>query len=252
MQNREVELGQHHKMAKKWMGPFRIFRIHPENTSVVEIRSVWNRMDERNVNVALLKRAYVREGDEIPEDIKEPEKEKKEEEKEKGEEEETGTKQRKRGRRAGRKKNKTREEETNEEIMKDKSERIPVRNREGRTKYTQVVCTGEGKKKEWTKEEEEKEWVLKGIVQEIELLDRSEQYRMQFEGFKKLSDARWMDADRVRKDWPELVEDWERKKRVYGVKKTHRKDGVVTTLDKKEKKKGTGREENSEKRRTKR
>ena len=135
MRSKEKEMGQHHKMAKRWTGPFRIFAIHEENTSVVEIRNVWNRTDERNVNIALLKRAYVRDGDQIPEDVEVPIEEVMDiVETEKGKEKEVeetnivGKQKKKRGRRAGRKVSKGKK---NEEVETNRRE---IRNKEGRTK----------------------------------------------------------------------------------------------------------------------
>ena len=73
LRNKEVEIGQHHKMARKWNGPFRIVVIREDNTSVVEIHNVWNWQDEWNVNIVLLKKAFVREGQIIPQDVEQPE-----------------------------------------------------------------------------------------------------------------------------------------------------------------------------------
>ena len=85
------------------------------------------------------------------------------------------------------------------EVVSDEQKK--VRNKLGRTKYMQDIRSGEKEKSKWTKEEEELEYLLKEIVQEIELDDGKIQYRMQFEGFKKLSDARWFDGDKVKEEW---------------------------------------------------
>jgi hypothetical protein len=143
--------------------------------------------------VVLLKRAFVREGQQIPQNVRKPVEEEKEETrkrevKEREKSSSKGIKQT-RGRKGGRK---TKKEDDNGEEVEDgrDGEQIRVRNKEGRTKYTQAIRGSECKKKEWTKEEEEKEYQLKEIVQEIELEDDSIQYQIQFEGFTKLSDAK--------------------------------------------------------------
>ena len=105
-----------------------------------------------------------------------------------GKEEVEERKKRKRGRRAGKKINKKRKTDDQEETKR--TERKMIRNPVGRTKYMQVIRGEIGVKRKWTEEEEEKEWAVKEIVQEIELRDESIQYRVQFVGFKKLSDAR--------------------------------------------------------------
>jgi hypothetical protein len=243
LRNRGREIGQHHKMAAKWLGPYRIFKVHKDNTSVVEIRNMWNRMDEKNVNIALLKRGFVREGSMIPDELEMPEEEEKGGEG-KGEEAEIRSKPKgkSRGRRGGRRTRKStkglnseqnEEREEEEENDGEGEERKKVRNREGRTKYTQAIRNGETKRKEWTKEEEEKEWMISGIVQEIELKDGSIQYRVQFKGCKKLSDARYMDEAEMRNNHAGFVRDWERKKRELGVDMKERKDGMVTTIKRK-------------------
>ena len=84
LRNKKVELGQHHKMAKKWVGPYRIISVCEDNPNVVEIRSVWNRQEEQNVNVAILKRVFVRESANIPQDIEASESEEEEKQKEVG------------------------------------------------------------------------------------------------------------------------------------------------------------------------
>jgi hypothetical protein len=244
LRNREKEIGQHHKMAKKWLGPFRIFKVHKDNSSVVEIRSMWNRTDERNVNVALLKRGYVRDEGMFPEDLREPEGEEKEKEKEEGGTEGKAKGSRSRGRRGGKRMRRSTKgeeeevgnnEEEEEERMgqtKEKKKR-KVRNKEGRTKYTQAIRNGDATRKNWTEEEEEREWVISGIVQEIELKDRSIQYRVQFKGCKKLSDARYMDEITMRTEHAGFVRDWERRKKDLGVDMKQRKDGIVTTIKRK-------------------
>ena len=230
MRSKEKEMGQHHKMAKRWTGPFRIFAIHEENTSVVEICNVWNRTDKRNVNIVLLKRAYVRDGDQIPEDVEVPIEEVRDiVETEKGKEKEVeetnivGKQKKKRGRRAGRKVSKGKK---NEEVETNRRE---IRNKEGRTKYTQARNEGV-KNKEWTKEELEKEWVVEKIVQEIRLHHNDIQYRVQFKGFKKLSDAGWMDEDVVKDTLGEIYEEWEAIKKRRGVRYVDRIDGLVTMI----------------------
>ena len=128
--NREKEIGQHHKMAKKWKGPYRIIAIHEANTSVVEIRSVWNRTDEKNVNIALLKRAFVRPGQQIPQEVEKPEEEKGEGKKKKENEKIKQGKRRARGRRAGRKIRRKRGEK--EEKGKEKKEEERGRKKKAR------------------------------------------------------------------------------------------------------------------------
>jgi hypothetical protein len=234
LKNREVEIGQHHKMAKKWKGPYRIIGIHADNTSVVELRSVWNRQDERNVNVALLKRAFVREGQQIPQDVERPNEETKVEKEAIIEEKKGSNKgiKRKRGRRGGKEKRTNKKKD--DCLGGEEGEgQVRIRNKEGRTKYTQAVRDGERDKGVWTEEEEDKEYQLKEIMQEIELEDGSIQYRIQFEGFTKLSDARWFDRDRVEEDWPKLRKDWERKKRIYRVIGRNSKQGRVISLRRK-------------------
>ena len=111
-------------------------------------------------------------------------------------EEETERRNRKRGRRGGKRNNKRKREEEIEE-----GGRKVVRNKVGRTKYTQAIRSGEKKRREWTKEEEEKDYEIKEIVQEIELKGGGRQYRIQFVGFKKLADARWYDEEDVQEQW---------------------------------------------------
>ena len=238
LRNRETEIGQHHKLAKKWKGPYRIISVHEDNTSVVELRSVWNRQDECNVNVALLKKAFVRTGQIVPLDVAKPEgeggrggQEEIQQGKEIVEEEvEKGGGKRKRGRRGGKKeKDKSRKLEGDGGLDREQRK---VRNREGRTKYTQAIRSGEKEKPRWTKEEEDKEYQVKEIVQEIELGDGGKQYRVQFEGFTKLSDARWFEEDRVNNEWPEMAKDWERRKETYGVTMWKRKSGTVSGIRK--------------------
>jgi hypothetical protein len=243
LRNREVEIGQHHKMAQRWKGPYRVTAMHPDNRSVVEIRNMYNRTDEKNVNISLLKKAYVREGDLIPEEIAKPvekggEEEAKEEKgdtkKEEGSGIATEKDKRKRGRRAGKKiTNKRKREEEEKEEEKEEEGRKRVRNREGRTKYTQAIREGTTERNRWTKEEEEKEWRVSEIVQEIELEDGSVQYRLQYEGFTKLSDARWMDEEEMERELPNLVRDWKRRKRELGTRLVRRKDGMVTSIKRK-------------------
>jgi hypothetical protein len=224
----QVEAGQHHKMARKWEGLFRIFRVHLENTSVVEIRSVWNQMDECNVNVVLIKRVVVRLGDMILEDIQAPSTENTrtstpEEGRNKGQELKRSGKERKRLAK------RTKDGRAPSRV----DERAKVRNREGQMKYTQVVRDRGKGRQQWTKEEEDQEWVILGIVQEIELNDGSIQFRMQFEGFKKLMDARWMDEDLVRREYPKAVTEWEQRKRRMGVEYVQQREGRVTRIKKK-------------------
>ena len=236
IKNREMEIGQHHKMAKKWKGPYRITAVDKRNPSVIDVRSVWNRQDEKSVNVALVKRAFVRPGQQIPQDMEAPkEVDEVEEEKEKETEvginvEEKGRK-RKRGRRAGRKINKGKEGEDEEEREGETGEQIKVRNREGRTKFTQAERSGLKRRKGWTEEEEDRDYPIKGIVEEIELHGGERQYRIQFVGFTKLSDARWYDEEKVHEEWREVEKEWERKKKEYGVKRIERKTGTVTKLN---------------------
>ena len=233
VRNREMEIGQHHKLAKKWKGPYRITAVDEEKPEVIDIRSVWNRQDEKCVNIALVKRAFVRAGQQIPQDLKAPGEEEgmdKEEEKEKekgGEEEEKEEergRKRKRGRRAG-KKGKGREEG-------DEEEQIKARNKEGRTKFMQAERSGDKKRKGWTREEEEKEYQIKGIVQEIELKGGGRQYRIQFEGFSKLSDARWYDEGVVREEWLDIKKEWKRKKKTYGIVTRELRAGKVKSIRK--------------------
>jgi hypothetical protein len=121
------------------------------------------------------------------------------------------------------------EAEGNEE----NTEQNKVENKLGRTKYRQRVRSGEKCKEGWTEEEENREYQLKGIVQEIELGDGGTQYWIQFEGFTKLSDTRWFDEERVKGEWPEMVADWERKKKTYGVETQTRKTGTVRSIRRK-------------------
>ena len=202
----------------------------------------------------------MREGQRIPHDVERPEEEEegkeeqekgekkgeKEKEKEKEEEEEEEQQEerveekkgekRKRGRRAGKANKKKNTEEGEQQL---------IRNREGRTRYEQAKKTGERVVQDWTKEEEDREWQLKEVVQEIELKGGGgRQYRMQYEGFSKMSDTRWYDEEIARsEEWKELMKEWERKKRIYGVTKKDGKDGRVTKIARvvKEKKKSTAR-----------
>ena len=232
LHNRETEIGQHHKMAKKWKGPYRIISVKEGNQNVVELRSVWNRQEECYVNIALLKRAFVRAGQIMPQDAVRPggeanEGRKVEESNEK--DAKKGTK-RKRGRRGGMKENKKKRK--SEEEAGGEGEQIKVRNREGRTAHKQLIRSGEKEKPKWTKEEEEEEYQLKEIVQEIDLGNGETQYRMQFEGFTKLTDARWFDSSRVEKEWPEMKKDWERRKETYGVMERRGTAGTTISIKK--------------------
>jgi hypothetical protein len=236
LRNRETEIGQHHKLAKKWKGPYRIISVSEGNPNVVELRSVWNRQEECNVNIALLKRAFMRAGQMVPQDTERPEEEanKEGERMEKEEEDKSGDtrkgNKRKRGRRGGVKESKKRRKI--EEEIGGEGEQVKVRNREGRTKYMQAIRSGEKEKPKWTEEEEEEEYQLKEIVQEIDLGEEETQYRMQFEGFTKLSDARWFDKQRVEEEWPEMLKDWERRKETYGVTKRKGAAGTMTSIRK--------------------
>ena len=81
------------------------------------------------------------------------------------------------------------------------------------------------------RKKKKKEYELKGIVQEIEARGRR-QYRIQFEGFTKLSDARWWTEKKIENKWPDLIREWKRKKETYGVTKREGKWGLITSIKK--------------------
>ena len=72
--------------------------------------------------------------------------------------------------------------------------------------------------------------MVEKIVQEIWLHNNDIQYRVQFKGFKKLSDARWMDEDIVKDTLRGIYEDWEAIKKRRGVRYVDRVDGLVTMI----------------------
>ena len=55
------------------------------------------------------------------------------------------------------------------------------------------------------------------------------QYRCQFTGYKKVTDARWWWREEIEtwKKGMELIEDWERRKATYGVTERKSKDGTT-------------------------
>ena len=228
LKNEIPDKGQHYKMAKQWLGPYRIIKIHKDGENVVELRSVWNRMDQPNVNIALLKKAFMREGDVLPMDVERPhekdvEKGKEEKEKEKAteeeekinedeslseEEKEIEGKKRKRGRRA-KKTGKTKRRKVEQEERR-------VRNREGRTLQKQRERDGE-KTDKWTEEELQKEWEIDRVIQELAFDDGKKHYLLQFKGFKKKSDGVWRDEKTMKKEHNGFLIEWERRKRELGV-----------------------------------
>ena len=105
-------------------------------------------------------------------------------------------------------------------------ERI-VRNREGKTEKTQRLREREEKEK-WTKEELEEEWEVDKIVQELEFENGRRWFRMQFKGFTKLSDAKWIDEEEMEEDYRGHLKDWRRRKKDLGtIERNKKEDGEV-------------------------
>ena len=65
---------ENRKLTTKWSGPYCIFNVPDEkNRLIVDIRHIENPQDEQQVNVNRLKRAVLRPGEIIPEDVARPE-----------------------------------------------------------------------------------------------------------------------------------------------------------------------------------
>ena len=196
---------ENRKLATKWSGPYRIFNVVDKNALIVDIQHLENPQDQQRVNVNRLKKAIFRPGDILPEDIDAPV-EKEEMKKEKEEELEKGMEQlRELIDRVKKEAKVEKEEEKEKEATTEEPLHRSVRNRRGRTIFSQQNRDKNDPKNRAAVEIPEEVEVEKILGERTNRKKKTKEYLLKWKGYPE-SHNEWvaekhMHADRLLQEW---------------------------------------------------
>lgn len=214
---------ENRKLSPKWKGPYRIFQVVSKDNMIVDIQHLENHSDVQRVNANRLKKAIMRPGFILPEDIPMPPvlpfnlstpSEPSSEEKEPTAEDNTKSAPTNKPEpvppkeRLKQELEKRKERPTTRSMTKGHtSEERRIKNPKGRNVFTQHArATGKRKRKDQKEVEKEVEKIVKE-----EKTKKGTRYLVRFRGYPSSHDA-WISEDE--KGCQDLIKDWQRRKKL--------------------------------------